>query len=133
MQDEKKLVLEVGETTAAVGEALTLIEEVRSLGLVLPFEENRPVEERLGRIRGMLAHLRSRPMPLGRHGSEERGLLKVLTTLAEMGEELAGRSPSSLEALNQLAIDRQVFEDLLYAATQDFFALLDAIDEPFPV
>ncbi len=110
----------------------TPLEEVKGLGMVPPFQENRPWEERLGQVRGMLQFLRTRPLPRGkRRAKDELELVKALKGLLEMGEKLAQLEPQTVEELNAEAMQRQHFEDLLYAAREDFFAHVEALDEPY--
>ncbi|MHB8417400.1 MAG: hypothetical protein ACYDCL_04955 [Myxococcales bacterium] len=134
MKNELTLFDAMVEKLAVDGAEPTPLEEVSAMGLVLPFEEGRPVTERLGRIRGMVKHLRTRPLPAGTYRSKaELELLQVLGRLLEMGEELAEDEPQVIEELGALALQRQLFEDLLYAATEDFFALVEELDEPYGV
>ena len=133
MSNERTQYEAMVEKMAVDGYEPTPLEEVSALGMVLPFQENRPVEERLGQIRGMVQHLRSRPLREGRRGKSELELLKFLEELQELGEAIAAQEAEDVDELIALAIDRQRFEDLLYAATEDFFARLDELDEAFPV
>ena len=137
MSNERTQYEAMVEKMAVDGYEPTPLEEVSALGMVLPFQENRPVEERLGRIRGMVRHLRSRPLREGRRGKAELELLKFLGELQELGEAIDAREAEAededVDGLIALAIDRQRFEDLLYAATEDFFARMNELDEPFTV
>lgn len=134
MHDEPTMYEAMTWKLAADGYSPTPLEEVRALGLVLPGEESRPVEERAGRILGMLKHLQSRPLTAGPGRSrDELALQETLRGLRDWALELAHKEPEDLMELNEAAEDRARFEEVLYAATVEFFELLAALDEPFGV
>jgi hypothetical protein len=97
----------------------------------LTWQEQQPLEQRLGNVRGMLQYLRSRP---GRFHRTERELIQVLEGLVRWGEALLGScdAESVPEEINW-AVERSLFEDTLYAATEEFFELVEKLDEPWPV
>ena len=97
----------------------------------LTWQERQPLKRRLGNVRGMVKHLRSRP---GRFHRSEIGLLKALKAVEEMGEALlaSGEAQSVGEEL-AWAEERCRFEDALFAVTEEFFELVEELDEPWSV
>lgn len=97
----------------------------------LTWQEQQPLEKRLGNVRGMMKHLRSRP---GKFHRAEIGLLRALKQVEELGEALlAARDGETVAEEIAWAEERCRFEDLLFAVTEEFFELVDELDEPWPV
>jgi hypothetical protein len=98
----------------------------------LTWQERAPLKERLGNVRGMMKYLRSRP---SRFHKAELELLKTLRTLEVMGEALGLYDPNDADAVegHENAEDRCLFEAGLFAATQEFFDLVERLDEPWCV
>jgi hypothetical protein len=98
----------------------------------LTWQERAPLEQRVGNVRGMLKYLRGRP---GRYLRAEIQLLKTLRQLEVWGEELGSLKPECMSMAEELhfAAERCHFEDALFAATTEFFELVEQLDEPWCV
>jgi hypothetical protein len=100
----------------------------------LTWQEQEPLERRIGNVRGMLRHLRSRPLSPGRFLSgEELTLLDTLETLEAWAELLGSREAASVAEEMGCVAERGLFEAALFAAMTEFFALVDRLDEPWSV
>lgn len=98
----------------------------------LTWQERAPLNERLGNVRGMMKYLRSRPSCFHK---AELELLKTLRLLELMAEVLGTFDPDTADAAecHENAEERCLFEAGLFAATQDFFRLVERLDEPWSV
>ncbi|HUB08652.1 MAG TPA: hypothetical protein VMB50_16720 [Myxococcales bacterium] len=116
--------------------SLTEDEQV-ALDLVggLTWQEHEPLGRRLGMAEGMANYLRGRPEPRDAWlAKQERELLEALERLMAWGEEIESRDdPESFAEELALAQERCLFEDTMFAATEEFFALLAVLDEPWPL
>ncbi len=101
----------------------------------LTWQEHEPLERRLGVAEGMADFLRGRPEPVQPWlAKQERELLEALDRMVAWGEELANRDePDGFAEEMAFAEERCLFEDAMFAVTEEFFALLDVLDEPWPV
>ena len=88
----------------------------------LTWQEREPLARRIGRVRGMVSYLRGRPLPRTRGLlAAELELLDTLGQLRDWAEELDRGRPEGLA------------EELLFAATQEFFELVEWLDEAWPL
>jgi hypothetical protein len=115
--------------------SLQEIEEAQVAGDLfrdLTWQERAPLKNRLGNVRGMLKYLRSRP---SRFHKAELELLKTLRLVEMLGETLGMFEPETASAKEELenTNDRCLFEAALYAATVEFFDLVERLDEPWCV
>ena len=115
----------------ATVEKLAAVER-REDGAVAGFgeEDARSVKACVGELRGMIQELRTRPSPR-QHGLAklEREILTVLRKLREEGDELVDREERGESWEESDELRRQRFHDLYFAATQDFFGLLERLDD----
>ncbi|HUB06045.1 MAG TPA: hypothetical protein VMB50_03545 [Myxococcales bacterium] len=100
----------------------------------LTWQDAEPLGRRLGNVRGMIAYLQSRPMPESRAlARQELQMLESLRAVEAVGQELVNREAGDFAAELAFATDRCRFEELLFAASEEFFELVEWLDEPFPM
>jgi hypothetical protein len=91
---------------------------------------HKPVKECLGDVRGMLRHLKTRPLTKDRILSpEELELVECLRDMQAWGELLIEEEDGTPEA----EVEALLYAEMHFAMTQDFFQLLGDLGEAFPV
>ncbi len=98
------------------------------------FTPERSIDRLVENLRGFIAQLKSRPEPeVPWLRKWERELLVTLRKARKWGDELRGsEEPGPLVQVARWN-EEEHFREFYFAAAQDFFDLMDRLDEPFPV
>ena len=98
------------------------------------FTPERSVARMVGSICGMIRHLKSRPEPES-PGTQrrEREVMEALRAARARGEVLLGTAAPGAQPGTDRWSTEEGFGELFFVVRQDFFDLLEALDERFPV